>query len=55
LNVGEHIEITTTDGHALRGRVALSSPDRLILIYEGGMHVIYRRAIAAWRRTNADI
>ena len=45
LNIGQHVVVTTQDGHTLRGHVSLVAPDRVWLKYESGIHVIYRDAI----------
>lgn len=45
LSFGEHVTVTTTDGHVLSGTVRLVALDRVWIYYEAGIHVVFRRAI----------
>lgn len=51
--VGRVVTIRTKDGHELCGRVSFSAPERVILAYAGGLHVVFTGAISSYR--NHDV
>lgn len=43
---GKTYTVVTLDGHRLTGVCKFTGEDKVCLHYEGGVHMIYRRAIA---------
>lgn len=48
MSVGQVVSITTTDGHTLRGRIIVTSPEKIVLAAAFGMAFVLRESIVSW-------
>lgn len=44
--MGERLRVVLRGGRVLEGVLRMHAPDRIVLSFDGGLHVVYRRAIA---------